>query len=225
VKRFLWQIKKKLLSWEDLCRRWFIGLTFHATPERLKQAVYYELPFPIHWQNIAQGRKLIVEIGSGHGEVLVYNKRDESIAVGFETKTRFFKLSKRKIRNRSDVYIYQADAYQASQLLFEKKSIDTLLILFPDPWHKKKHNKRRPITANYLRKITQNLKNTGTILIASDWPDYVLFIDNELKKVTDIYTIEKVPYTPEKFGLPSTHYYQKWQRKGRSFTAFVLKKR
>lgn len=225
MNRTLWELKKRVETWQDLARRWLIGIHFQTTAENLKKEPYKNLPFPVHWEQIAQGRKLRVEIGSGHGEVLVANNSSKSIIIGFETKSRFFKFSKHKIRNKSDAFIFQADAYAATQRLFEKNSVDELVILFPDPWHKKKHHKRRPITAEYFRAIAQNIKYGGGLLVASDWVEYVEFIENELEQVTDLYEIKKMPYTPEVFGLPSTHYYQKWQRKGRKFTAFVLTKR
>lgn len=224
MNRLVWNIKKRLGVFYNIMIKRVRSIYFPITVGSLKSAEYRELPAPIDWEKITKGRDLRVEIGSGHGEVLLGNDKEKSIIVGYETKTRFFKLSFRKTWKRSDIFLYQGNGYESFLLHYADFSVSELLILFPDPWHKKKHNKRRPIIESFFRNATQKLKSHGRIVVATDWPEYAKFITEQVLAVKDVYEVEIKPYKPVEFGLPITHFHQKWVRQGRSFTAFVLKK-
>ena len=51
-------------------------------------------------------------------------------------------------------------------------SLVGIYILFPDPWHKKRHNKRRLIQAPFVAKLMTRLKPGGYIHCATDWEEY-----------------------------------------------------
>jgi len=51
-------------------------------------------------------------------------------------------------------------------------SLDCIQIFFPDPWHKKKHNKRRLIQSPFVALLVSRLKPGGTLHLATDWEDY-----------------------------------------------------
>ena len=225
MKKQWWQIRKRFrVSFKKMIL-WLRHFTYPVTAERLKKAKYADLPAPLALEKITKGRDLIVEIGSGHGEVLLSNDATKSISVGYETKTRFFKLTARKVKKRADIFAFQGDAYESTLLHYVDNSISRLLILFPDPWHKRKHNKRRPITAQYLNAVAQKIKKGGLVLVATDWPDYAEFIEEQVKMVAENYHVVVKPYDPVDYGLPVTHFHQKWIRKGRKFTAFELIKK
>jgi tRNA (guanine-N7-)-methyltransferase len=224
MNRFQWNIRRTVKGFVKNVTGYINYVKFPLTIESLKSAVYNELPVPFNLQKIAQTREIHVEIGSGHGEVLLSNNPERSIMVGYEIRTRFFRLTQRKIAKRSDIFVYQGNGYESTLLHYANSSISRLLILFPDPWHKKKHNKRRPITAEYFRKVVKKLKNGAQIIVATDWMDYAEFIEKEVALVADIYQVEMKKYDPVEFGLPITHFHQKWIRKGRSFNVFVLTK-
>lgn len=219
-----WQFKREVQDfWKKEIKRLQVPF-FTLTANNLKSTTYPDLPGPLDWQKIAGERKIHVEIGSGHGEVLLANNRMKSIVVGYEIKSRFFRLSQRKTRRRDDIFVYKGSGYESLALHFKNDTISTLYILFPDPWHKKKHARRRPLTEKFFARVAQKLKKGGTIIIATDWQEYSDFIGSEVQKVTKQYEITICPYVPDDYSLPITHYHQKWARKGRSFTAFVLKK-
>ena len=50
--------------------------------------------------------------------------------------------------------------------------IDTLLIFFPDPWHKKRHNKRRLVQTEFITGLLPLLADAGRIHLATDWEPY-----------------------------------------------------
>jgi tRNA (guanine-N7-)-methyltransferase len=193
--------------------------------ETLKSMDISELPYPVRWHKLSPDKKLFVEIGSGHGEVLGRNNQEESIMVGFELKNRYFRIIKQKIRKKLLTFVYRGDAYKEIQRIFADNSIDKVIILFPDPWHKEKHKKRRPINAKFFSRVHKKLARNGQIIVATDWEDYAQYIEQETRKVTNSYNITIKPYVPSDFDLPPTHYYKKWSKIGRKFTAFSLIKR
>ena len=47
-----------------------------------------------------------------------------------------------------------------------------MLVFFPDPWHKKRHHKRRLIEARFVAMVTAKLRAGGTLRLATDWQGY-----------------------------------------------------
>ena len=78
--------------------------------------------------------------------------------------------------------IYLDDARQLIARLNDE-SIDKLFILFPDPWPKAKHNKRRLINDSSIKEFARILKPGGVLRIATDDTDYVEWILNTTDKV------------------------------------------
>jgi tRNA (guanine-N7-)-methyltransferase len=52
------------------------------------------------------------------------------------------------------------------------RSFDSILIFFPDPWHKKRHHKRRLIDAPFVEMLADKLRTHGVLRLATDWQDY-----------------------------------------------------
>jgi tRNA (guanine-N7-)-methyltransferase len=51
-------------------------------------------------------------------------------------------------------------------------SLDRVMILFPDPWHKVRHNKRRLIQDDFVAALVRVLKPGGRLRFVTDWKDY-----------------------------------------------------
>ncbi|HXP64467.1 MAG TPA: tRNA (guanosine(46)-N7)-methyltransferase TrmB [Steroidobacteraceae bacterium] len=51
-------------------------------------------------------------------------------------------------------------------------SFDEILVFFPDPWHKKRHHKRRLIDASFVGILSAKLRQGGILRLATDWQDY-----------------------------------------------------
>jgi tRNA (guanine-N7-)-methyltransferase len=224
LKHFRHQIKKLITRSLYSLRGKMRAISFEYSKENVKDTDVHDLPFPVKWDKVSEGKPLLVDIGSGHGEVL-WSLSQTYYCVGFEIKSRFYRYTSAKLRRKLSAVLYKGDAYTVIPYIFSEKSIQRITILFPDPWHKKRHNKRRPITATWMRAVRKHLKDDGDIVIATDWQDYADFIATQVDKVSDIYDVETGEYSPQKFGLPETHYYKKWVRQNRSFTYFHLKKK
>jgi tRNA (guanine-N7-)-methyltransferase len=57
--------------------------------------------------------------------------------------------------------------------LMPDASLDRIFVLFPDPWPKSRHNKRRIVQAETVAEFARLLKPGGRLRFASDWADYV----------------------------------------------------
>src|SRR5690606_20959055 len=68
--------------------------------------------------------------------------------------------------------ILQHDAVEVLAHMIAPDSLDGIHIFFPDPWHKKRHHKRRLIQPPFVRELATRLKPGGYIHCATDWQPY-----------------------------------------------------
>ena len=119
---------------------------------------------------------LFVEIGCGTGEALaaLAARHPEADVIGFEVflpgiASTLSRLARADVPN---VRIVVADGVQALGALFGPRSIAELWTFFPDPWHKKRHHKRRLVSADLARLVASRLIVGGRWRLATDWTDY-----------------------------------------------------
>ena len=72
--------------------------------------------------------------------------------------------------------VLEGDATQLLSSKFEVGSLDEARILFPDPWPKKRHHKRRLVQAGFARLLASRLRPGGRLLLATDWAEYAEWI-------------------------------------------------
>ena len=72
----------------------------------------------------------------------------------------------------SNIRILQHDAVEVMDQMLPLGSLDGVHIFFPDPWHKKKHNKRRLIQPPLIAKLAARLKPGAYLHCATDWQPY-----------------------------------------------------
>ncbi len=117
----------------------------------------------------------ILEIGFGDGKNLIEKAKINSDMNFYGVEV--FKsgiasvLKQVQIQNLDNVCLFYGDA-KDFLVKIEKPFFDFIFILFPDPWPKKKHWKRRLINKNFLILIKQNLKEKGSLIVKTDWQDY-----------------------------------------------------
>ena len=71
----------------------------------------------------------------------------------------------------------RASAHDAVEVLGEQiapDSLDEVLVLFPDPWHKKRHHKRRLIQPPFVELIAARIRSGGVLRLATDWEEYAV---------------------------------------------------
>jgi tRNA (guanine-N7-)-methyltransferase len=118
----------------------------------------------------------VLEIGFGMGQSLAEMARASPNAnfIGIEVHKPgvgrlLHNIAEYDINN---IRVYCHDAVDILRDCIPDVSLDTLQIFFPDPWHKKRHNKRRLIQPEFVAQLVRKLKPGGTLHLATDWEDY-----------------------------------------------------
>lgn len=101
----------------------------------------------------------------------------------------------------TNIRVIQHDVVEVLQNMLPDASLDGVHIFFPDPWHKKRHHKRRLIQAEFVKLLCSKLKTGGYLHVATDWQEYaewvleVLTAEPQLQNTADDYAI-KPSYRP-----------------------------
>ena len=126
--------------------------------------------------------------------------------------------------NIENIRILQHDAVEVIDNMLPEGSLDGVHIFFPDPWHKKRHNKRRLIQAPLVAKLASRLKPGGYIHCATDWEPYaeqileVLSADPHLANTAE-------GYAPQPAYRPLTKFENRGLRLGHGVWDLVFQRR
>lgn len=127
----------------------------------------------------------ILEIGFGMGETTatIAQSMPERDFLGVEVHTPgvggLLKLIGEK--SLTNVRIIQHDVVDVLNHMIANASLDGVHIFFPDPWHKKRHHKRRLIQAEFVKLLCSKLKIGGYLHVATDWQEYAEWVLDILK--------------------------------------------
>jgi tRNA (guanine-N7-)-methyltransferase len=120
-----------------------------------------------------------------------------------------------KNRNLENIRIIHGDAFPVLRDMIPPESIDGFHIFFPDPWPKKRHHKRRLVTAEFLRLLAARLKARGYIYIISDWQEYAAHIEETLGGMEEFHIPDNAAPLPWR---PETAFEKKGRLAGRAIT-------
>lgn len=111
--------------------------------------------------------------------------------------------------------VYLADANDVLADCIADHSIDRIQIYFPDPWHKKKHNKRRLIQAAFVEQLRDKLQVGGRLHFATDWQPYAEHMLAIMEAVSGLENVAGAGhYAPRPDYRPSTKFEQRGERLG-----------
>lgn len=154
--------------------------------------------------NRAESKK-ILEIGFGMGETtakIALTLPDcDFLAVEVHTPGVGGLLKLIEEQALTNIRIIQHDVVEVLQNMLPETSLDGVHIFFPDPWHKKRHHKRRLIQAEFVKLLCSRLKAGGYLHVATDWQEYaewvleVLGAESQLKNTAKDYA-QKPSYRP-----------------------------
>ncbi|MFA5623592.1 MAG: tRNA (guanosine(46)-N7)-methyltransferase TrmB [Bradymonadales bacterium] len=117
-----------------------------------------------------------IEIGSNRGRFLLglARARKDAYFLGIELKSSLVRISNNKLRREglSHAKVINADARIALPMLFKPQSVDAIYVLFPDPWWKKKHAKRKLLNEEFFALMHSFLKPHGVFVLKTDVLDY-----------------------------------------------------
>lgn len=114
----------------------------------------------------------------------------------------------------SNLKIVAHDAVEILGLL-DGECLARINLLFPDPWPKKRHHKRRIIQQAFLKLAATKLKRGGTLFIATDWQDYAEHIDAIIARTAEFRVIERREHAGDRpLARPATKFEARGVRKG-----------
>jgi len=121
-------------------------------------------------------RPKILEIGFGMGETTAHiaklRNTDDFLALEVHEPGVGALLKKIGEEQIENIRIIRHDAVEVLENMIADDVLDGVHIFFPDPWHKKKHNKRRLVQSEFISKLCKKLKPMAYIHLATDWQEY-----------------------------------------------------
>ena len=160
------------------------------------------------------------EIGFGGGEFLIEcAARDRQLAtVGVEySRKRLLKSARKLARTDLDnvrLLLSTGEAFVGE--LLPDASVAECWINFPDPWPKKRHQRRRLLTPDFVKLLSRRLAPGGSVQVATDHLGYAEVIDAALSgepELANAYAPR--PFLREVEGRTPTRYEQTWRAEGR----------
>jgi tRNA (guanine-N7-)-methyltransferase len=156
-------------------------------------------------KNSLQDTPVVLEIGFGMGDATakIAQQLPGTLFLACEVHTPGVGALLRLIGEQQipNIRIIQHDAVEVLAQMIAPASLDGIHIFFPDPWHKKRHNKRRLIQPPFVAHLVQHLKAGGYLHCATDWQPYaeqmleVLSNEPTLKNTAETYA-DKPHYRP-----------------------------
>jgi tRNA (guanine-N7-)-methyltransferase len=167
----------------------------------------------------ARERPVEMEIGFGDGEVLceLAQRHRDTNYLGIDVYrpgigSLLLQLQRQQITN---VRVICADATLVVTERVPASSLDAVYLLFPDPWPKKRHHKRRLLQQTFLDQLRERLRPGGCLHIATDWQAYAEHILTHAAQVPGLTRIvadgSRGPRPDER---PRTRFERRGQRLG-----------
>ncbi len=120
----------------------------------------------------------VLEIGFGNGANLIHmaSLSPQVDFLGIEVHRpgvgrALLDIEQRGLKN---VRVSNHDAVEVVAQQLPERCLDEILVLFPDPWHKKRHHKRRLLNAAFVALLASRLKPGGMLRAATDWEHYAV---------------------------------------------------
>ncbi len=160
-----------------------------------------------------------LEIGFGSGDTLLSMAKSypEHDYIGVDVHQPgighlLLQIEKAKLTN---VRILNADVVEVFQNCLPPHSLDAVYIFFPDPWPKKRHQKRRLVQPNFIKLLAQQMKSGGSLHLATDWEDYAQQILQILDTTSEFTNrIATGTFAPRPAERPLTRFEQRGLRLG-----------
>jgi len=155
------------------------------------------------------GQPLVLEIGFGMGDSLFEMAQSETQTnfIGVEVHRpgvgHLLRLAGKA--GLTNLKVYRADSIDVIQQCLPEASLDKVQIFFPDPWHKKKHHKRRLINPGFIGLLAPCLKPGAVVHMATDWAPYADVMEEVMKDWVRVEAPQRAATKYEKRGLKLDH--------------------
>ncbi|MCP4128574.1 MAG: tRNA (guanosine(46)-N7)-methyltransferase TrmB [Gammaproteobacteria bacterium] len=163
---------------------------------------------------------VILEIGFGNGASLaeMASQHPEQNYLGIEVHSPGVGrlLLEIKERGLSNLRVMRHDAVELLESGITPATLSAVYLFFPDPWHKKKHHKRRILQPALIRLLAQAIKPGGTFHAATDWEHYAEQMLEVLSAANELFENSAGPgnFSPRPDYRPITKFEQRGARLG-----------
>ncbi|MFV0245616.1 MAG: tRNA (guanine(46)-N(7))-methyltransferase TrmB [Qingshengfaniella sp.] len=195
---------------EDLAELSLPGISWETNPDRT----------PLDLAARFGDREIWLEVGFGGGEHMIHQaaRNPQAAIIGCEPYINGVAMLLGKIRaaEASNVAVHPGDVRDLFDVL-PTACIARAFVLYPDPWPKARHHRRRFVTPDFLRPLARVMKPGAHLRLATDIPDYVR---QTLEQLMPDPAFDWLAEGPDDWRLPwddwlSTRYEQKALREGR----------
>ncbi|HEY9033532.1 MAG TPA: tRNA (guanosine(46)-N7)-methyltransferase TrmB [Pseudomonadales bacterium] len=172
---------------------------------------------------------VVLEIGFGMGDSLVdmaaADPASDFIGVEVHRPGVGRLLSRASEMQLGNIRVYAEDAIAVLEQAIADNSLARVQIFFPDPWHKKKHHKRRIVQPLFVQLLRRKLKRGGVIHLATDWQPYAEHM-MEVMTAADgfINQAGDQAYSPRPASRPLTKFEKRGQRLGHGVWDLLFEK-
>ena len=172
----------------------------------------------------------VVEIGFGMGDSLLAMAEQNPTYryLGLEVHKPgvgklFAEVEKRGIEN---IKVFAEDAVRVLEVSIPPQTVDLIQIFFPDPWHKKRHHKRRLIQPDFVDLLLTRLAPVGRIHLATDWQPYAEHMMAVLENNQNVRNVAGAQqFIPRPELRPETKFERRGHRLGHGVWDLLFQKR
>jgi tRNA (guanine-N7-)-methyltransferase len=188
---------------------------------------------PLSWSEIfgRDGHPKILEIGFGMGETTAHiaqaRPTDDFLAIEVHEPGVGALLKRIGEQGITNLRLMRHDAVEVIDHMIPDGYLDGVHIYFPDPWHKKRHHKRRLIQPPFVKKISAKIKSGGYIHLATDWQEYAEQMMAVLCEEASLQNTGSLEggYAPRPDYRPITKFENRGLRLGHGVWDLIFKKR
>lgn len=123
-----------------------------------------------------RGAPRCLEIGFGAGEVIgslaVANPRIDYLGIEVHRAGVGRLLLHAERAKLTNLRVVCHDAVEVLKMAISASAFEEILVFFPDPWHKKRHHKRRLIDVEFVELLVDKMTIGGILRLATDWQEY-----------------------------------------------------
>ncbi len=171
----------------------------------------------------------VLEIGFGNGASLaeMASNHPQNDYLGIEIHrpgvgNLLLQIEKLQLNN---IRISNDDAVEVLEQQIPDTSLDAVYLFFPDPWHKKKHHKRRIVQPAFVKLVQNKLKSGGIFHMATDWENYAEHMLQVMSTASGFEnSASKGNYIARPEYRPLTKFEQRGHRLGHGVWDIIFKK-
>ena len=218
------KLKKSIQKFKIFGRKKGRKIVTNSNIDFLKQ---YQLKLP----SDLIGKKIILDVGSGNGENTLFlsQKYTNKLIITSEIYEdgNLNLCNQLRAKNINNVKIFDQNILILFEKMKKNNCIDEIWILFPDPWPKKKHHKRRLINSTFFKTFFSFLKIKGKIFIATDSSSYLIYIlsvvfnTKKFRWINDFAHQWRYHYNEY---LPQTKYYKRASKNNKKSFILIFQK-